>query len=236
MKIAIMQPYFFPYIGYFQLLNAVDEFIIYDNIEYTKKGWINRNRILANGKDQVIGIPIKKDSDYLTIIERTLSDNWEKDRNKLFNKIKESYRNAPYYKDAAEVIEECLFLEDRNLFRFILNSLECVSSYLNIETPIITSSNIPVNHDLKSPDKVLAMSSNRGGSTYINPIGGVDLYKKNDFLSQKIKLRFLKTKPFIYAQHNNEFVPWLSIIDIMMFCSKEQIGLYLNEGYSLIEN
>ncbi len=231
-----MQPYFFPYIGYFQLLNAVDEFIIYDNIEYTKKGWINRNRILVNGKDQLIGIPIKKDSDYLTIVERTLSDNWEKDRNKLFNKIKESYRKAPYYKDAAEVIEECLFLEDRNLFRFILNSLERVGGYLNIETPILTSSNIPVNHDLKSQDKVLAMCSNRGGDTYINPIGGVDLYKKNDFLSQKIKLRFLKTKPFIYSQYNNEFVPWLSIIDVMMFCSKEQIGLYLNEGYSLIEN
>ena len=90
-KIAIMQPYFFPYIGYFQLINSVDEFIIYDNIQYTKKGWINRNRILVNEKDQLITLSIKKDSDYLDIVKRELSETWDKDKNKMINIIKSSY-------------------------------------------------------------------------------------------------------------------------------------------------
>jgi hypothetical protein len=97
-KIAIMQPYFFPYIGYFQLINAVEEFVIYDNIEFTKKGWINRNRILVNGADSYISLPLKKDSDFLHVKDRFLADTWDQDRKKMLNRITESYRKAPFYK------------------------------------------------------------------------------------------------------------------------------------------
>ncbi len=83
MKLAIMQPYFFPYIGYFQLINTVDEFVVYDNIEFTKKGWINRNRILVNGKDEYITLPIKKDSDFLHVKDRFLAETWSKDSAKM---------------------------------------------------------------------------------------------------------------------------------------------------------
>ena len=84
MKVAIMQPYFLPYIGYLQLLNSVDKFILYDDIEYTKKGWINRNRIVDG---EIITLPLKKDSDYLNVVERRLSDDWRKQKTKLLNKI-----------------------------------------------------------------------------------------------------------------------------------------------------
>ena len=107
-KIAIMQPYFFPYIGYFQLINSVDEFIIYDNIQYTKKGWINRNRILVNGKDQLITLSLKKDSDYLDVVNRELSESWDKDKNKILNIIKFSYNKAPYFQKTFELISQCL--------------------------------------------------------------------------------------------------------------------------------
>ena len=92
MRIAIMQPYLFPYIGYFQLMNAVDEFVIYDNIEFTKKGWINRNRILVNGRDSFITVPLKKDSDYLDVRDRYLADSWPSERVTILYRIKQSYR------------------------------------------------------------------------------------------------------------------------------------------------
>jgi hypothetical protein len=108
MKIGIMQPYFFPYIGYFQLINYVDEFVIYDNIKYTKKGWINRNRILVNGKDVYISLPLKKDKDSLNVDERFLSDIWIMERKKMLNRIKESYKKAPNFHQVFPIIEECV--------------------------------------------------------------------------------------------------------------------------------
>ena len=121
-----MQPYFLPYIGYFQLMSAVDEYIIYDNIEYSKKGWINRNRILVNGSDSFITIPLKKDSDYLNNKDRQLADSWSIERKKVMSKIVESYRKAPFFKSVTEVIERSLLCEDQNLFNFIHNSLSVV--------------------------------------------------------------------------------------------------------------
>jgi hypothetical protein len=232
-KIAIMQPYFFPYIGYFQLINAVDEFIIYDNIQYTKKGWINRNRILINNEPQIITLPLKKASDYLNVVDRTLSDTWSTDRLKLLNIIKTSYNKAPYYKEVNEILNECLFTSDVNLFKFLLNSITKINKYLGINTPIVISSNIEIDHSLKSQNKVLSICGAQKSTTYINSIGGTELYNKNDFKQHNINLNFLKSGDIKYNQLNNNFIPWLSIIDVMMFNSKEQISNYLN-NYTLI--
>ena len=233
MKLAIMQPYFMPYIGYFQLINSVDQFVIYDNIQYTKKGWINRNRILANGKDQLITLPIKKDSDYLDVVERELSESWEKDKNKMINIIKSSYNKAPYFEEIFKLISQCLNNPEENLFRFIYDSIILINSYLEIKTPIIISSSINADHTLKSQDKVLSLCKTQKADVYINSIGGVELYDKETFKQNKIKLNFIKSNPIKYKQFSNEFVSWLSIIDVMMFNSKEQIQEYLNE-YTLI--
>lgn len=231
--IAIMQPYLFPYIGYFQLINSVDKFIIYDNIQYTKKGWINRNRILVNGKDQLFTIPIKKDSDYLEVFERSVSETLNKEKAKLFNVIKSSYSKAPYFKEVDTLLKECLSYTDLNLFNFLLNSIVKVNSYLNITTPIVVSSSIDIDHSLKSQNKVLSICNNQNANTYINSIGGVDLYDKTVFKNNNIDLKFIKSNSIIYEQFNNQFIPWLSIIDVMMFNSKEKIQEYLN-NYTLI--
>lgn len=232
-KVAIMQPYFFPYMGYFHLLNSVDEFVIYDNIQYTKKGWINRNRILVNGKDKLISLPLKKDSDYLNVIDRKLSDNWNVEKVKLLNLIKSSYKKSPQYSIIFPIIEKCIQFSDNNLFNFILNSLTQLNSFLEIDTKVTISSTINIDHTLKSKDKVIAICKNLNATTYINAIGGQELYNVKDFKNHELDLKFIKSSLLNYKQYKNEFIPWLSILDILFFNEKQDIIKHLNE-YTLI--
>ncbi len=229
-----MQPYLYPFIGYFQLINAVDEFIIYDNIQFTKKGWINRNRILVKGTDEYITIPLKKDSDFLDVKDRYLSQEWPNERKKILNRITESYRKASHFNIIYPIIERIMMYEDKNLFAFIFNSLKEVNQYLDIKTPLIVSSFISINHDLKGENKVIELCNARKAKTYINPIGGVELYNKETFKNKGLELKFLKANNITYPQFKNDFVPFLSIIDVMMFNSLEDIKVIINKDYNLI--
>lgn len=228
MKLGIMQPYIFPYIGYFQLINAVDEFVIYDNIEFTKKGWINRNRILVNGNDDLITIPLKKDSDFLHVKERCVAESWASDKRKMLNKINASYKKSEYFEFAYPVVEKSILFEDKNLFNFIFNSIVLINEYLEIATSLIVASNIPIDHNLRSENKVIEICKARKADTYINAIGGLELYSKENFKKKNIDLKFIRSKDVSYKQFNNDFVPWLSIIDVMMFNSKAVIKQMLN--------
>jgi hypothetical protein len=236
MKIAIMQPYFLPYIGYFQLINAVDIFVVYDNIEYTKKGWINRNRILVNGKDDFITLPLKKDSDYSHINQRFLADSFEQEKQKMLRKIKECYLKAPNIQEVYAVIEEIFSFNSTNLFEFIFNSIKVICNYLKIETKFIISSEVNINHILKAEEKVLAICKNQKAITYVNPFGGLTLYDHSNFKQNQIKLQFIKTNFIQYPQFNNEFVPWLSIIDVLMFNSVDKVKQIINKEFQLVEN
>src|SRR5574340_416914 len=149
MKLAIMQPYFFPYIGYFQLINTADKFVVYDDIKYTKKGWINRNRILVNGKDRLFTLPLKKDSDYLDVYQRKLADNYNSESKNILNKIRASYNKAPYFKEAFPVFADCILYQEENLFKFIYHSLEKINAYLGIKTKLEISSEIGIKKRLK---------------------------------------------------------------------------------------
>lgn len=230
--VAVMQPYFFPYIGYFQLISAVDLFIVYDNIKYTKKGWINRNRILQNGKEALISLALKSDSDFLDVRDRELAADFKND--KLLNQIREAYRHAPYFKQAFPVVEAVMHYGDRNLFRFLHNSIVIVCEYLRIHSKIAISSAIQIDHSLKNQEKVIALCKSVDAKVYINSIGGMDLYSRDDFLAQDIELKFIKSNPFEFKQMGNEFIPWLSIIDVMMCNSVDDINAYLRSGYKLI--
>jgi len=229
-----MQPYFFPYIGYFQLINAVDEFVVYDNIEYTKKGWINRNRILMNGQDVYITLPLKRDSDYLDVSERFLADSWSHESKAMLNRIAGAYHKAPNFSFVYPLIEKCILFDENNLFRFIFNSLSLVNEYLQIRTPMLLSSTISINHELKAEKKVVALCQARHATEYINPIGGMSLYRKDDFQQEGLDLHFLKSNDIAYKQFGHDFIPWLSIIDVMMFNSREEIKRYLNSFYILM--
>jgi hypothetical protein len=232
-KVAIMQPYFMPYIGYWQLINSVDEFVVYDNIEFTKKGWFNRNRILEIDHDRLFTIPIKKDSDFLPVNQRCLSDDSEKEINRSLHIIQNNYKKAPYFNEAYPLIERSFMYSSKNLFEYIFNSIKLICDYLDITTKIVISSKIDINHSLKASSKVLEICKAEGAEIYINAIGGRELYDKEVFKVQGIDLNFIQTKEIIYKQFNNGFVPGLSIIDVLMFNSKEQIKHMLEE-YELL--
>lgn len=227
MKIAIMQPYFLPYIGYWQLINAVDKFVIYDNIQYTKKGWINRNRFLLNGKDEIFSIPLKKDSDYKNVVERNISPTFDKKR--LISKFQNAYSKAPFKKEITLLLEKIIYCENDNLFEYVYNSVLEICNYLEIKTDIIVSSKINIDHSLKSKDKVIAIVKALNGSKYINPIGGVELYDKKEFESNNISLEFLRANEIKYNQNISNFIPNLSIVDLLMYNDLKKVQDYLKD-------
>ncbi|MEP3387053.1 MAG: WbqC family protein [Reichenbachiella sp.] len=234
MRIAIMQPYFLPYLGYFQLMNLVDVFVIYDEIQYTKKGWINRNRILVNNDAQTITLPLKKDSDYLNIKDRILADHWPKERKKLLAKIYNCYKKAPEFDKTYDLLESIFEYDEQNLFKFIQFSLKQLMSHFNITTSLVVSSDISFDNKLKSSDKVLAICRASEATHYINPIGGLELYDKKQFEAQDVKLNFLRSNLSIYPQFENEFVPGLSVVDAMMFNSPQELSNLIQNDFELV--
>lgn len=235
LKVAIMQPYFLPYIGYWQLINAVDKFVVYDNIEYTKKGWINRNRFLQNGKDELFTLPLKKDSDYLHIRDRHLSENFEAEQKKLLRRFENAYRKAPNYEEGIVLLKDCLLFDENKLFQYIFNSLKTVCTYLDIKTKLIVSSELEMDHSLRKERRVIAICKALEATDYINPIGGMNLYNKQDFTEQSLNLHFQQVKPYSYTQFDDEFVPHLSIVDVVMFNNKVELN-NLIQGMELIQS
>lgn len=232
MKLAIMQPYFLPYIGYFQLIAAVDRFVVYDNIKYTKKGWINRNRFLQNGTDAMFSVPLKKASDSLDVCERELAGDF--DREKLLNQLNGAYRRAPYFERTFALIEKIVHCPERNLFRFLYSSIVQMCAHLCINTEITVSSTVAIDHGLQAQDKVLALCTALGATNYVNAIGGMELYSKQAFTERSITLKFIRSLPFEYVQYREPFVPWLSIVDVLMFNSPEAVRNCIANNYELI--
>lgn len=232
MKLAIMQPYFLPYIGYFQLMAAVDVFILYDNIKYTKKGWINRNRMLLNGADVTFSLPLKHGSDSLHVIGRELSADFDPDT--LLKRFRGAYAGAPYFGQTIPVLERIVRHHDHNLFRYLHHSLACLCEHLDMTTEIRVSSEIPIDHSLKSQDKVLALCRAVGADVYVNAIGGTDLYAKPDFNAEQVELRFLRSRLVDYPQFGAPFVPWLSIVDVLMFNPLDAVRDCIATQYDLL--
>ena len=229
MKIAIMQPYFCAYIGYYQLINSVDKFVICDNMQYTKKGWFNRNRILDNGIPRTFTLPLKKDNSYLDVNLRYLADNSIRERVKILKQIQSLYNKAPFFEQNYPLARRLFIQERNNLFDFIHYSVVELCSNLNVETEIIKCSSLDINHELKSQKRILAICKYLNADTYINAIGGKELYDKASFEKEGIDLKFIQPNNIEYKQFNHNFVPWLSIIDILMFNDIEKVKSYLNE-------
>jgi WbqC-like protein family len=213
MKVAIMQPYFLPYLGYFQLIAAVDLFIVYDNIKYVKSGWINRNRLCRNGEAATFSLPLKHASDSLDVRERELAAQFA--------------RVFPW-------LQDIVCHGERNLFRFLDHSIRAACNLLCIGTEIRISSDIAIDHSLRKQDKVIALCRAAGARTYVNPIGGMELYDQEDFRQQGIELTFLRSEPFEYRQSPSGFVPSMSIVDVLMFNPPEIVRERVAGGYELI--
>ena len=230
MKIGIMQPYFFPYLGYWQLINAVDKYVVYDDVNYIKGGWISRNNILLNGEKHLVTLPLEGASPNKKINEVMVTSN-EKVIEKFLRIIQSAYAKAPYFKDVYSMVEKLIEvscpISELNYYSIIR-----VCDYLNIQTTILLSSELEKNNGLKGQDKVIDIVKRLGGDTYYNAIGGKELYDATVFQTNQIDLKFLRMGDIRYKQFVNDFVPALSIIDILMFNSKSDIQDML-EQYTL---
>jgi hypothetical protein len=230
MKFAVMQPYFMPYIGYFQLMYAVNKFIVYDNIEFTKKGWMNRNRMLVNGEPQYFTVNLEKGSDYAMVNKRKVSPVFVKERCKVLAKIEANYRKAPYYIETFPLIKECFECEENNLFDFIYYSILKIKEHLQIKTELIVSSQLPIDHTLKNKYKLWALSDHLGIQDYINPVGGMGLYDKDEFAQHGMNLSFHQSNLTPYAQTGVQgFYTALSIIDVLMNVGSSGAREYLED-------
>ena len=233
MRVGIMQPYFLPYIGYWQLLAAVDRFVLYDRIQYTKKGWINRNRFLLNGHDEVFSLPLRKAPDGLDVVDREIAP--EFDPGKLLARWRGAYQRAPHFSESFRLMERIVSCPERNLFSYIRHSVTLVATHLGILTPIIISSELPaVATEKRGAEKVLGICQALGATGYLNPIGGVELYDKAEFARSGVNLQFLSSHPVQYPQLGGAHVPWLSILDVLMFNPVETVREQLLPACDLI--
>jgi hypothetical protein len=234
MKIAVMQPYLFPYIGYFQLINAVDKFVFYDDVNFIKRGWINRNRILVNNNDYMFTVPLNKISQNYTIGETNINlERFESWSDKFHQTVRQNYKKAPYFNEVSELINKVLNTKCTSISELAIASIVVVSKYLELKTVFYSSSNRFKNKDLERQDRLLDICKKENAKHYINALGGEELYNKESFKAKGIELSFIKTLPIEYKQFSNEFIPWLSIIDVLMFNSVENIKVMLDK-YELI--
>ena len=225
MKLGIMQPYFLPYIGYFQLIEAVDKFVIYDDVQFIKGGWINRNNILLNNRRFLFNLLLKGASSNKLITDIHVQEN----QSKLIKTIESAYKKAPMYNIVFPLFLQIMSFKEKNLARFVGNSIEELCKYMRIHTQLVYSSDLKKDSSLKAQEKILHICRLLDVDNYLNAIGGQVLYTKSDFENCGVRLNFIKTELISYKQFNDEFIPNLSIIDILMFNSIEEVDVMLNK-------
>ena len=235
MKLALMQPYFFPYIGYFQLIHAVETFIIYDTVNYIKNGWIKRNRYLLNGTIKYLSLSVSEASSHKLITDTYISDEERlHSKERISKTIQMAYSKAPRFNRIFPLLNTLILNEEQSIANYNTYILRELCSYLDVETEILQGSEVLTESPLTGQDRVIEICKTFKADHYINPIGGLDLYDRKSFNSQDIKLTFLKTSDGIrYRQWDDNFFPNLSIIDVLMFNSKQEIATLLDK-YRLI--
>lgn len=238
MKLGIMQPYFMPYIGYFALVKYCDKWIIFDDIQYIERGWVNRNRIIHPNKceDVYISIPLEKHSRSIFIKDVKINKNTDY-INKILGQVKAAYKKrAPYFKEVYELLEEILNYNTEYLSELNVYSMKKVCEYLNIDFKyeIFSQMNLEIDTVNDPGEWALNISKSLKASEYINPTGGTELFDKEKFNKNNIKLKFLKPNLKEYNQRKSSFIEGLSIIDVMMFNDKNEINKMLDD-YEIIE-
>ena len=220
-RVAIMQPYFLPYIGYFQLIDKVDQFVIYDDVQFTKKGWINRNSAPVNNGIWKFTIACDASPEASRIVEKVISREFS--REKFITRIRNEYRKShTENKRAFELLEKVIGFEDNNLFNFIENSIRELTKYLNIPpNRIIVSSDLGDFRHLKSQDKVLAICKEVEATHYLNPISGRHMYSKEVFKNNGLELEFFQ--PDLDIENNFETNLIFSIMYIIISLPQEKV-------------
>jgi hypothetical protein len=222
MKVAVMQPYFFPYSGYFELIKSVDHFVIFDDVNYIKGGWINKNRILQNGHIMNITLPVQKASQNKKINELSCTTD-PKAFDKIKKQVQQAYCKAPNFDFIFPIICELINYPEKNLAQFLAYSLIKLSSHMGFNTRFIFSSELS-SHDEwdNAENRIIDLTKKLGGTQYYNLPGGKSLYNAKNFAKQNIELKFITPKLKNYTQLNvNTFIPSLSIIDFLMYSGQK---------------
>jgi hypothetical protein len=227
---GLMQPYLFPYISYFQLIHTCDIFVIHDDVQYIRQGWINRNRIIVHGREYAFVFSVKHDDHSKNVNDRFYAETFDAESGRLLKNIDQSYSKAPYYAEVRSLLMDIFSSSERNVSRFNALALRRTCHYLGINSEFLLSSELEFDKSLKAELRVLAINNRLGSTHYINPIGGVELYSKTRFQESGIQLSFLKPKLISYEQRRAEFLPGLSIIDVMMNCSRDNIRVMLEDA------
>ena len=234
MKVAVMQPYLFPYLGYFQLLNAADTFIFADDVNYIKRGFINRNKILFQEEEQYFTVPCIKVSQNKFINEIKVAVETKGYPENILLTIKQAYKKAPFLTDVFPMIESIFLSGNDSIATLAASSVESVSKYLEINVDFkYTSVSFSHTKGQERSMRLINITKELGSDSYINPKGGDVLYDKENFMSHGVTLEFLSPQIRPYNQFNDDFVPNLSIIDVLMFNSPEQAKILL-EQYELV--
>lgn len=225
---SIMQPYIFPYIGYFHLVNAADTFIFYDDVNFIKRGWINRNKILLGNKEHLMSFPCIKASQN-KLIKDVHIDMESQEYSKLLIQIELAYKKAPFFRSVFPIIESVFNSKCDNISELSSLSIISIAQFLDIETNFMYSSkNFSNSFGINRADRLIQITKELESSKYVNAAGGVDLYDKGYFKEQGVDLYFLESKFEQYEQFNDNFIPGLSIIDVLMFNHKSEIYKMLN--------
>lgn len=228
MKLAIMQPYLFPYLGYFQLIRAVDAFVVYDDVNFIKGGWINRNYILANGERQLITLPLRGASPNKFINHVEVGG-----PHKILKSLWHNYSKAPHFDTVYPILEDILTQTEKNLARFLDYQLRRLCDYLGLCPQWHISSTLAKDNGLRGQDKILAICEELGATHYINMPDGKTLYEPGSFSARGLQLSFIEPKAVSYRQSGSGYVPSLSIVDVIMFNDTEQCSRLLEE-YDLV--
>lgn len=229
MKFAVMQPYIFPYLGYYQLVNSVDKFVFYDDVTFIKGGYINRNNILSNGAAQRFTIPVPGMSSNKLINNLSFDGNVTK----LLKTIQQSYSKSPSFKEVYPIIESVLNSENRFVDHVCANSIIEIFKYLEIDKDYYFSSDLKYDKKSSAADKLIAMAAVLDSYDYINSPGGKSLYDKDYFLRRNVKLSFIEVEDYSYYQGGDKFIPHLSMIDVLMWNGKEAVKELLGK-YRLV--
>jgi hypothetical protein len=231
MKIGIMQPYFFPYMGYFSLIKYVDRFVFFDTPQYINHGWVNRNRVLKqNGSSGYITVPVQKCHRDIAIKDIRISKNFDW-REKIYGQLTVYKRRAPYYNNVIEFLHTVLDKDyNHSLANLNIETIKSVCRYLEVETVFDVFSEMDVNiSEVSQADEwALEITNAIGGNIYVNLPGGVSFFDREKYIKQNIELQFLQSKLPPYIQRIGHFEKGLSIIDVMMFCNKKEISDMLN--------
>ena len=256
MKLAIMQPYFMPYIGYFQAINAVDKYILYDNLNFIKDAWVNRNRLLLrNGTITTFSVPIIAKSSHTKIVDIRI-DNSQKWGEKLLKTIFLNYKKVSDFDEIFPLLETILSRKYDFLSELNVLSIKTIAEFLSIGTVIeydnskyislednlllVDQQNyspfqyLEKTQPIKKVARVIAICKAEGATSFINAIGGQSLYSQEEFAKYGIDLKFVQTDLDLrYNQFSHEFTSNLSIIDVLMHNGKERTKQLLN-AYTLV--